>query len=158
MALVYASPVTMTVTNLQSLASSPTAGWQGAQVDNTSTVYIDFLIQFVLTHANTAPANSKGEYLYVGAGDETGKLTNPLTGTEGTLTLLDVTTQPQALARLGFNPYTTQNETVESRVYSLCAALMLPVAPPFWAPALINHSGAALGTSCTVKYVGVSFS
>lgn len=158
MALVYSAIQTLTVTALQSLASSATAGWQAAEIDNTSTLYVDALIQFVLTHGNTAPANSKGEYLFVGSGDETGKLTNPLSGSEGTLTLLDVTTTQQALASLGFNPYTTQNETVESRVYSVCAALGVPVLPPFWAPALINHSGAALGTGCTVKWRGVSFS
>ena len=70
--LVYSSATAMTVTNLHSLASSATAGWQSAVVDNTGTIYMDALVQIVLDFANTAPANSKGVYIFAYAGLETG--------------------------------------------------------------------------------------
>src|SRR6185369_16407985 len=92
---------TMTVTNLHSLASSATAGWQSDVVDNTTNLFEDYLVQIVLDFANTAPANSKGVYVFAYAGLET-TYTNPATGSEGTITLVDVTTTPQALAEVGF--------------------------------------------------------
>src|SRR5688572_19424395 len=58
----FAAEQTLTVTNLHSLASSATAGWQGAAIDNTSNLYPETEISIVLDFANTAPANSKGVY------------------------------------------------------------------------------------------------
>lgn len=146
---------TLTVTNLHSLASSATAGWQSAQVDNTSNLYLESLCQFVLDFANTAPANSKGVYVFAASALETGKLSNPFSGSEGTLTLLDVTTTAQAARQIGFIPYTTQDEIVESTPMSVAAGNN-GIHPPFWALGAMNHSGAALAASGnTAKYLGV---
>jgi hypothetical protein len=145
---------TMAVVALQSLASSATAGWQSAVVDNTSNLYLDAVVQIVLSTANTAPANSKGMFVFAYGGVETGVYSNPASGSEATLTLLDVTTTAQTMRQIGFLPYTTQNETVESSPLSVAAAFG-GVLPPFWGVAIMNHSGAALGTGCTVKYRGV---
>lgn len=145
----------LTVTNLHSLASSATAGWQSAEIDNTANLYLDALAQFVLDFANTAPGSSKGCYVFAGAGIETGKLSNPMSGAEGTLTLLDVTNNPQTPRQIGFIPYTTQDEVVESSPMSVAAGFN-GVLPPFWALAFINHSGAALAAAGnTAKYRGV---
>lgn len=151
----YGSVTTMTVTNLHSLANSATAGWQSAVVDNTSDLYLDALVQFVLDFANTAPANSLGVYLYAYAGLESGVYSNPASGSEGALTLLDVTTSPQNLRMIGFIPYTTTNEIAETPPISI-GAVFGGVLPPFWGVALMNHSGAALAASGnTVKWRGV---
>ena len=40
----FGSYTAMTVTNLQSLASSATAGWQSARVSNVSTLALDYNI------------------------------------------------------------------------------------------------------------------
>lgn len=142
------SVTSMTVTNLHSLASSATAGWQSDQVDNTTNLFDEYGVQIVLDFANTAPANSRGAFIFLASGIETGKLSNPASGTEGTITLVDVTTTPQNLRQIGFLPYTTQDEVAES-------SLIWFPAPLFWSIVLINHSGAALAASGnTVKYVG----
>lgn len=146
---------TFTVTNLHSLASSATAGWQSDQVDNTTNEYLDALVQVKLDFANTAPANSRGAYVYAAGGLETGVLSNPASGTEGAITLLDVTANQQNLRLIGFAPYTTADEVVESSPMSVAAAFG-GVLPPFWSIVIINHSGAALAASGnTVKWVPV---
>lgn len=139
---------TLTVTNLHSLASSATAGWQSAEIDNTSTLYDEIEVQVVLDFANTAPGNSKAAFVFAASGLETGKLSNPASGTEGAITLLDVTTTPQNLRQIGLIPYTTQDEIVESSVMTFPA-------PPFWSLVIINHSAAALNSANnTVKWRG----
>src|SRR4051812_17013402 len=91
----YGSVTVLTVTNLHSLASSTTAGWQSDVVDNTSTLYLDALVEVVLDFANTAPANSKGAFVYAYGGIESGVYSNPVSGSQGTITLLDVTANAQ---------------------------------------------------------------
>lgn len=154
--LVYGSVQTMTVTNLHSLASSATAGWQSAVVDNTSNLYIDALVQVVLDFANTAPANSKAAFVYAYGGLET-TYTNPASGTEGAITLADITTNAQNLRLLGTIPYTTADEVVESAIFSVAAAFG-GVLPPKWGLVIMNHSGAALAASGnTVKWTPVYY-
>jgi hypothetical protein len=146
---------TFTVTNLHSLASSATAGWQSAEVDNTSNEYLDALVQVVLDFANTAPANSRGAYVYAAGGLETGVLSNPASGSQGAITLLDVTANAQNLRLIGFIPYATQDEVAESSPMSVAAAFG-GILPPFWSIVIINHSGAALAASGnTVKWTPV---
>ena len=146
---------TMTVTNLHSLASSATAGWQSAVVDNTSDLFQDALVQIVLDFANTAPANSRGVFVFAYGGIESGVYANPASGSEGTITLVDVTTTAQQLRQIGFLPYTTQDEVSESGALSVAAGFG-GILPPFWGLVLMNHSGAALAASGnTVKYRGV---
>lgn len=149
------SVTTLTVTNLHSLASSATAGWQSAVVDNTTNLYLDALVQIVLDFANTGASVSKGAYVYAYGGIESGVYSNPASGSEGAITLTDVTTTPQNLRMLGFIPYTTQDEVAESSPMSVAAAFG-GVLPPFWGVVIMNHSGAALAASGnTVKYRGV---
>ena len=152
--LAFGSVTSMTVTNLHSLASSTTAGWQSAVVDNSSDLYLDAHVQIILDFANTAPANSKGVYVFAYSALET-SYTNPASGSEGSITLLDVTANAQALRQIGFIPYTTQDEIVESANMSVAAGFggILPIK---WGIVLMNHSGAALHSSGnTVKWAGV---
>lgn len=145
----------LTVTNLNSLASSATAGWQSAEIDNTSNLYLDSLVQVVLDFANTAPANSKCAYVFGASGLETGKLSNPFTGSQGTLTYTDVTTTPQNAKMIGTLPYNTADEIVEGTPMSIAAGNG-GVHPPFWAVGIVNHTGAAIHSSGnTVKYMGI---
>ena len=145
----------LTVTNLHNLASSPTAGWQSAEIDNTSNLFHDSLVQVVLDFANTAPANSRAAFIYAAGGLETGKLSNPFSGTEGTLTLVDVTANAQNAKCIGTVPYTTADEVAEGSPMSVAQGFGGNLTP-FWAVGIINHSGAALAAAGnTVKYRGV---
>lgn len=151
-----AAVVAMTVTNLHSLASSATAGWQSDGVNNQSNLYLDDLFQVSLDFANTAPANSKMVFLFAAHSIDGGtKWTHPATGTEGTITLPDVTTTPLHLRTLGQIPYNTQDQAPPSAAFSM-AATNHGVLPGRYAMALINHSGAALaGSGNLVKHQGV---
>lgn len=152
--LAYQAEQTLTVTNLHSLASSLTAGWQSAVVDNTTNLFEDYLVQVVLDFANTAPANSKAAIVYFYSG-LAAVYTNPASGSEGAITLAAVDVNAQNLVEAGRIPYTTQDEVAESRVFSV-AAMHGGIVPPSWGVVIMNHSGAALaGSGNTVKYRGV---
>ncbi|HEX9060851.1 MAG TPA: hypothetical protein VF941_11785 [Clostridia bacterium] len=147
----------MTVTNLQSLASSATAGWQSARVDNqTATKALDYEIVVKLTTANTAPANDKAAYVYLSPAVTTdggttwlqadqGTATLP-TGTEGTTTIAS----PNDLKLLGVLSYTTQNMTMQG-VFNISNAVG-QFMPDGWSIIIINFTGAALATGCVVSY------
>ena len=150
----FGAEQTLVVTALHSLASSATAGWQSAVVDNTTDKFLDVMVYFILDFAATAPANSKGIYAlaYSGIG---ASYTNPASGAEGTITLPDVTTNPLSLRSIGFIPYVTSDEIVESPHFSIGLAFGGTM-PPKWGVVLMNHSGAALAASGnTAKYYGI---
>ncbi len=152
---------TLTVTNLHSLVSSETAGWESAAIDNTVNLFLDDLVQVVLDPANTAPANSKAFFVYTYSTlDEAGVVYTTTgngtpDGTEGTLTFPAITANPVQLPLVGIMPYVTADLVVNSRVMS-CAAAYGGLLPPEFGYAIINFSGAALAASGnTVKHRGV---
>ncbi len=152
--IAYGSEQTMTVTNLHSLASSTTAGWQSAVVDNTTDLYEDALVQVVVDFANTAPANEKGVFVFAYGGINT-TYSNPASGSEGTITLPDFTLNPLAFKQIGFIPYNAQDEVAESQPMSVAKAFDGLLAPK-WGIIILNYSGAALAASGnTVKYRGI---
>ncbi len=140
----YGSVQTMTVTNLHSLASSATVGWQSAVVDNSSNLYLDALVQVVLDFANTAPANDQAAYVYAYSGLET-SYTNPCSGSEAGVTLV----APFQVSLIGVIHYTTQNEVAESQAMSVAAAFG-GILPTKWGLVIINYSGAALAASANI--------
>jgi hypothetical protein len=154
--IAFSAAQTMTVTNLHSLASSQTAGWQSGVVDNTSNLALDALVMVVLDFANTAPANDKCAYVYAYGGVESGVYTNPCTGTEGTLTLPNIGSNPAVVKLIGTVPYNTQDEVAEAGPFSVALAFG-GVLPAYWGLAIMNYSGAALAASGnTVKYIRVT--
>ena len=106
----YGTLTTMTVTNLNGLASSATAGWQSVRIDNRTTLAIDYVINAKISFSSTATANDKAVYCYVSAAthdgtswyhDDQGTTTLP-TGTESTTTIAN----PHNLKLLGVLNYT----------------------------------------------------
>ena len=152
--LAFGSVTSMTVTNLHSLASSATVGWQSAVIDNSTDLYEDALVQVILDHANTAPANDKASYVYAYGGLET-SYSDPASGTEGTITIATIVSNPQAFKQIGNVPYNTQDAVVESQPMSVASAFggILPIK---WGIIVVNYSGAAYAASGnTVKWAGV---
>ena len=151
----YAAAVSMTVTALNSNTSSLTAAWASAVVDNTSNKYLDALVMVVLDYANTAPANDKATYVYAYGGLESGTYTNPITGSEGDVTLLDISANPNNLKLIGVMPYGTADEVCESSPMSVANAFG-GILPPYWGVCILDYTGAAIAASGnTVKYVGI---
>jgi hypothetical protein len=154
----FDAEVTMTTTNLQSLASSPTAGWSSVSVDNTSNLYEDVLVQVVLAAVNTAPANDKAVYVHAFGGTNATDLTTTGTsggtvGTEGALTFPSIATPlPVVMPLIGVIPYPVQNKAITGPPFSVAAAFG-GILPPFWGVAILNYTGMTLASSGnTVKY------
>jgi len=84
--LKYASTVTMTVTNLHSLAASQafTAGWSSASVANTTNLYLDYLISGTFTTASANRQAGTIEVWVMGALTDTPAWPTLATGTAGT--------------------------------------------------------------------------
>lgn len=152
----FGSATAFTITNAN-LATSATAGWMSNAIDNSTNLYLDALIHFVLAAVNTAPANSKAIFVYAfGLVDGTGTLytgtgdTNPA-GTEGTLTFPDVTANAIPMPLLGVIPYPVQNKAINAGPFSVasCFGGVLPVK---WGIAMVNHTGMTLSVT-SIKYI-----
>lgn len=154
----------LTITNLNSLASSTTAGWNSAAIDNTSNLYLDYEVQIKLAAVNTAPGGNKQFLIYAAALlDDTGSdyaTTGATTGgapsgSEGTLTFPDYTANPVNIPLIGQVPYVAQNVAIVSPPFSVAAAYGGHV-PPKFVIALINHSGMTIAAASNfVKVRGV---
>lgn len=150
----------VTVTNLQSLASSATAGWQSGRISNISTLALDYNIFVKLTTANTAPANDQAAYVYISPAMSTdagttwlhadqGTTTLP-TGTEGTTTIAS----PNNLILLGILNYKTQQMVMQGNF--LLSNAFGQFMPEGFSIIIINFSGAALSTACVVAYEAIT--
>ena len=155
----YGTATAMTITNA-GLASSPTAGWQSAAIDNTSNLYLDYLFHVALAAVNTAPATSKAIFMYAfGLVDSAGAVytsTGAATpgGTEGTLVFPDVTTLPGVAPMLGVIPYPVINVAINAGPFSHAKAMGTQWAVPKLAIGMVNHSGMAL-TVTSITYLGL---
>lgn len=159
----YGSYTAVTVTNLQSLTSSATAGWQSGRIDNqTSAKALDYEIFVKLTTANTAPAAPSEAYVYISTAMTTdggstwlhadgGTATLP-SGSEGTYTIAS----PNNLKLLGVLAYKTQNMTMQGS-WNLSTVMGLGQSmPDGFSIIIINNTGAALSTSCVVAYRAIT--
>lgn len=83
--IAYAASSSLTVTNLHSVASSSghTAGWESAVIDNTSNLYLDYLITAKIELGNSATAGEIRVYI-VATLDDTPTYPSPFDGTEST--------------------------------------------------------------------------
>lgn len=157
----YGSYTALTVTNLQSLASSSTAGWRSALIDNQSSVKaLDYEVFVKLTTANTAPANDKAMYVYAVPAITTDGGTTWLLSDQGTTTLPTTSegtttiATPNDLRLMGVLNYTTQNMTVQGH-FNLSNAVGNSM-PDGFSIIIVNYSGAALSTGCVVAYRAIT--
>ncbi len=92
--LKYGTALTLTVTNLHSLATSSTflAGWTSAWIDNTSVLALDYLLSGAIVGGTTPTAGSVRVYAYAQHSDGSTApdiFSSGTEGTEGTATVND---------------------------------------------------------------------
>lgn len=140
--------VQMTVTNLNSLANSATAGWQSARVDNTTEAAPEYDVNVKIDLANTAAANDKAIYIFLvrwfydGAtwfpGSDGGTATLP-SGTEGTYTI----GATHNLIPIKTLSYTATDQVVQG-------AFTITGVGDGWSLVLVNYTGSAIAASGNV--------
>lgn len=149
--IAYGTYTALTITNLNSLASSATVGWQSDRISNLSTLATDYEILVVLDMANTAPANDRAVYVYISPGvydgstwyQADGGTTTMPSGAEGSYTIAGTTTTNN-LDLLRVLSYTTQNQNVQAvmRLSDLYDTM-----PDGFQIIIVNFSGAAVAAS-----------
>ena len=141
-----AASTAMTVTNLHSLASSSdwSAGWSSASVNNTSNVYLDYLVAGTFTtHASNRQAGSINVFAIAALNDTptwTATATGTM-GTEGALSFTD-TEERDSITRLIAS---ITVDTSASAIYAFpptsIALLFGGVIPPYWAIYVSQNCG-----------------
>lgn len=159
--ITYGAYTALTTTNLQSLASSATAGWQSAVIDNRTVRALDYALLFTLPMANTAPANDRSWYIFGAPAMHNGGAwvfadggtTTLPSGAEGTYTIAGLTSTNN-LRLLGRLYYTAQNQVVQG-LLTLSPALGQTM---FEGVALVavNFTGAAALTGCVAAYQAIT--
>lgn len=118
--LSYGTALTLTVTNLQSLASSSSfsAGWTSAWIDNTSVLALDYIVTAAIASGTTPTAGSVRVYVYAQHSDGStspGISSAGTPGTEGTLTITDTEQRDASLVLL----WSSDVDTTTNDVYTM---------------------------------------
>ena len=149
----YGAATALTIT-LNALAASATAGRASVEVDNTSTKYLDALVQVKVTVGTVSGNKVVNVYAY-GTVDETNI---GYTGHNGGITGVDAAytlVEPTMLRLIGTLPCPTSSVAHVSMPMSVAAAFG-GVLPEKWGLFLINDTGAALaGSGNAVYYRGI---
>jgi hypothetical protein len=154
---IYDSSVTatsMTITALNSLANSATAGWKSDTLDLRSRKCSDMKFGIKITMANTAPANDKAVYVYAipwwydGSAwySASGGTTTLPTGGQASYTFA----QPNNFRLLGVLAYTTQNMVLQDQF--LLSNAFGNVMPDMVQIFVLDYSGAAVHSSGNALY------
>ncbi len=142
----YGTSTVLTTTNLQSLASSNTAGWQSAAIDNSSDLALGALIYVSATLAAGSPANDKTIYVSVYQSEDGTNYSDNATGSEGTLTRRD----PTNFQLIGSTACPTSGALTYKQVFIFAPATM----PRKWGVYINNFTGLAF-TAAVVSYTPV---
>lgn len=136
--IAYGTPVALTVTNLHSLASSQTwvAGWTSASVNNTSDLYMDYLLSGTFTtHASNRQAGSIFVYAYAAFNSTPtwpDLFSSGTEGSEGAATIHDTEQRDSGLRLVS----AISVDNTASAVYTFpptSIADLFGAIPPYWA-------------------------
>ncbi len=142
----FGTSTSVTTTNLAALASSATAGWQSAAIDNTSDLALGVKIYAAVTLASGSPANDKTVYVYVYESEDGTNYSDNATGSEGTLTRRD----PTNFLLIGTIACPTSGSLTYKQVFTFAPAVM----PRKWGLYVNNFTGLAF-TAATITYTPV---
>jgi len=146
--IAYGSSGALTQTNLDGLASSAShiAGWESAAIDNSSNLYLDYLISGKF-QAESAGLSAGEIRMYIVAELEDSSWPDVFDGTESAETVTDTEIR-DAICKLGAISAT---DTTASRVYYLgpfsVASLFGGVCPRKFVVFVTQSTGAALETT-----------
>lgn len=157
--IAYGTYTALTVTNLNSLASSATVGWQSDRISNLSTLALDYEILVRLDMANTSPANDRAVYVFISPavtsdGGTTwyqadGGTTTLPSGTQGAYTIAGTTTTNN-LDLLRALAYTTADQVIQA---TLRLSDLYDTMPDGFQIIIVNFSGAAVAGSGNIVAV-----
>lgn len=158
----YGAYTTLTLTSLASLASSATAGWISAVIDNRTTEAQDYEVLCTFPMANTAPANDKAVYVFLlplvhnGSAwvfPDGGTTTLPTAGPAAyTFAGITTTNNFRLLTALA---YTAADQTVQG--VAMVSDAMGRSMPDGFALFVLNYSGAAFdGSGQVIAYRAIS--
>jgi len=136
------------------IASSVTAGWCSAYINNSSALYLDILFYYYSQAVNTAASSQKAHYLYApGSFNTTDPLPSNTAGnaatnsssTSATLTYLDITTSAVGFPLAQIVPYLTTNKPIQSSLFGVAKC------HDGWCPlyvwlGLVNAAGPTIST------------
>lgn len=156
-----------TVTSLDltgiGIATSVTAGWCSAWIDNSSNLYLEILFWYSMAAVNTAPSSQKAHFLY-GPGsflsadlpsNTAGNTVTNSASTSATLTYLDITANPVGFPLLRVVPYLTQNKVIQSAGLFGVAKGHDGWCPKFVWLGMVNAAGPTITSAgSAIKYAG----
>jgi hypothetical protein len=162
-ALSYAAPATITISPASTASSSTfVAGRESTQIDNTTNLYVDALVQGLVTVGTTPTANTVIN-VYVWGSDTSLATTaiDVLDGTDSAETLTNVGILASAL-RLAASAYVTA--TTSDLAYPIStfsvAALFGGVMPRFWGLFVAHNTAVnlnATGGNHVFQYTGIKY-
>ncbi len=159
-----ASPTTITISPA-SLASSATfvAGRESTQIDNTSTKYVDALVQSLLTVGTTPTINTSiNVYCWGSFVSLATTALDVLDGTDSaeTITSAGILGGLLRLARIAIVDATTSDRAYPLAIFSVATVLEVAVLPPFWGIFVSHNTGVnfnATGGNHVFTFMGVNY-
>jgi len=160
-----ASPTTITISPA-SLATSSTflAGRESTQIDNTSTKYVDAIVQGLVTVGTTPTANTNiNLYVWGSFVSLATTAVDVLDGTDSAETITSagvLATLFQGAAASALVDANTSNIGYYLKIFSVAAALGLQCLPPFWGLFLAHNTGANLHATAgnhVFTFMGVNY-
>ncbi len=145
------------------IASSVTAGWCSAWIDNSANLYLDILFTYLSAAVNTGASSQKAHYLYSAGSWASGELPSNTAGntvtnsasTSATLTYLDITANPVGFPLIKVVPYITTNKVLSGGGLIGTAKAHDGWCPPFSWLGVVNAAGpTSTATGSKVGYAG----
>lgn len=141
----WGTSTAITATGLASLASSATAGYELAAIDNSSNKYLDIKLTISLKLATGSPASDKTVYIYTPLSEDGTVFEANATGSAGAITLR----VPPGMTYLGSIPCPDSGAIVYDKVFASLAAAIGGRPPKKVGLVFINFTGLAFSATTT---------
>jgi len=155
------TPITMTLSGLASSAAGTVNGWEAAQIDNTTNLYVDALVQGAFTVGT--PSVVTGGFSVFVLGANSSIVGTPIPPFDGTNSAANPTTSQQGV--LKFAAYVGVQVVTTDAKYSVppfsVAGLFGGIMPKFWTLYISQNTGVALKVDAvnnnSLSFNGIKF-